>query len=137
MNSIRFRAWDKEPSLCTDKPTMHYYSPLEISDMSLNFWSKTHIECEPDELVIMRCTGRSAAKSCRGDRPEDLLIYEGDVVRLDGEDYVVRWNPKYCAFVLKDCEYGLVLAWENSGATKDCAESRFMHHSFNMVVVKP
>ncbi|MDR1693372.1 MAG: YopX family protein [Oscillospiraceae bacterium] len=34
-----------------------------------------------DPATIGQCTGLRAAKSYRGDKPEDLLIFEGDIVR--------------------------------------------------------
>jgi uncharacterized phage protein (TIGR01671 family) len=41
-----------------------------------------------DPATIGQCTGLRAAKSYRGDKPEDLLIFEGDIVRT-----TIEHNP--------------------------------------------
>ena len=42
---------------------------------------------EVDPATIGQCTGLSASKSYCGERPEDLLIFEGDTVQADWYDY--------------------------------------------------
>jgi hypothetical protein len=56
-------------------------------------------------------TGLTAAKSCRGDKPEDRRIFEGDVVELNyggNGKYagVIEWSEKDCAFMLARKNYG-------------------------------
>jgi len=41
---------------------------------------------EVDPATIGQCTGLSAKKSYRGERPEDLLIFEGDIAKGSYEE---------------------------------------------------
>lgn len=54
------------------------------------FWADEDEEqwdyADIDPTTLGQCTGLYAAKSCRGDRPEDRLIFEGDVIELEAED---------------------------------------------------
>ena len=45
-------------------------------------------------IELEQCTGLSAAKSYRGTEPEDLLIYEGDIIKPDYgmPKCVVAWH---------------------------------------------
>ena len=50
--------------------------------------------------TVGQCTGLSAVKSYRGVKPEDLLIFEGDVIEhksIDGEwtEWIVQFNASY------------------------------------------
>lgn len=47
-----------------------------------------------DILTVGQCTGLAAAKSYRGDTPEDLLVCEGDVFQLGHIEinYIVVWH---------------------------------------------
>ena len=50
---------------------------------------------EVDPATVGQCTGLSAIKSYRGSRPEDLLIFEGDIVKgiwgCGGYAFIVKW----------------------------------------------
>lgn len=65
-----------------------------------------------DFATIGQCTGLYAAKSYRGESEANRLVFEGDVVRHDGNSYEIFYMQKYAAFALKGLDYGMVLAWE-------------------------
>lgn len=44
-----------------------------------------------DPTTVGKCTGLPAAKSYRGNKPEDLLIFQGDITELVLPDGEVRW----------------------------------------------
>lgn len=94
MNRLKFRAWDKKAEI------MHYYNDFKIFDMSLGFFANTHIECEPEELIIMHPTGLNAAKSYRGESDEDRAIFEGDII-IDGMERigVAKWRNENATFI--------------------------------------
>lgn len=58
----------------------NYVSRLEEIDF-LGDVEQEYIGYEVISGTVGQCTGLSAAKSYRGDKPEDLLIFEGDIVR--------------------------------------------------------
>ena len=67
-----------------------------------------------DPATVGQCTGVSAAKSYRGKEPEDLLIFEGDVLRVPIEHYgpdhpvrIVEWSGGQ-KFDSKKLRYDLV-----------------------------
>lgn len=57
-----------------------------------------------DRFIVEQCTGLSASKSYRGNKPEDLLIWEGDKVlfNYNGKqpEMVVEWDICNPCFVL-------------------------------------
>lgn len=52
----------------------------------------------PGWFELMQCTGLSAVKSYRGDKPEDLLIFENDILRIEWDGYTyehpVTWDTR-------------------------------------------
>lgn len=65
-----------------------------------------------DRFVIEQCTGLSASKSYRGEKPEDLLIWEGDKYNLIDKDGKIISPDNVCE--LKDF-FGGVYWLENHG----------------------
>lgn len=73
-----------------------------------NFWKKNETTihmpdggcCTVDPSTVGQCTGLTAAKSYRGDKPEDLLIYEGDIC-IDSLGWVfeVIWDNDNARFI--------------------------------------
>jgi len=65
-----------------------------------NYWVITngYTQHEIDPATIGRCTGATAKKSYRGERVEDLLIFEGDILK-DRYDrlFTVEWED--CRFL--------------------------------------
>jgi hypothetical protein len=47
-----------------------------------------------DPSTVGQCTGLRAAKSYRGDKPEDLLIFEGDIVQGKRGIGHIKWHDK-------------------------------------------
>lgn len=50
---------------------------------------------EVDPATVGQCTGIHAAKSYRGDNPEDKLVFEGDIVRERTAITKVEWSEIY------------------------------------------
>ena len=71
----RFRVFDKQ---------IGKYVTNNLLLITSQSWLYVDGKCvsleEPDRYIIEFCTGLSASKSYRGDKPEDLLIWEGDVL---------------------------------------------------------
>ena len=87
-NRFRTRAYLEEYKMIAEVVRQNYDGQIEayLSD------DDDTTEFLPGEYIPMACTGLSAKKSYRGDKPEDLLIWEGDV--LDCGDRIVKvvWN---------------------------------------------
>jgi len=45
---------------------------------------------DPD--TVGQCTGLTAAKSYRGDGPEDRLVFEGDIIKTCHKNDVIVWD---------------------------------------------
>ena len=58
-----------------------------------------------DESTLGQCTGLSAAKSYRGEKPNDLLIYEGDTLLWTEDDISKKEKHGVCEW----SEYGYCL----------------------------
>jgi hypothetical protein len=98
----KFRVWDN---------ILNQYI-TEIADVAIknngeliNYKGDTIRDC-----VIEQCTGISASKSYRGNKPEDLLIWEGDKTRYSDRqsDYVygyITWRG--AGFVLMNLDGSL------------------------------
>lgn len=59
--------------------------------------------CAVVPATIGQCTSLSASKSYRGDKPEDLLIFEGDIIRIfdDGNTYetAIYWSKSKLTYM--------------------------------------
>jgi len=96
-NRFLFRVWDKQEKFLITNAGL-WGSCWLAADMSLpeNYYDS--VECGgnddnicveiTDRFIIEQCTGLSAAKSYRGTRPEDLMIFEHDKVLANGTRYV-------------------------------------------------
>jgi len=81
----KFRFWDEE-----DKKYTYYNSPWNmIRPTTYEITEEGYDFNRPHEGVLEQCTGLSASKSYRGNKPEDLLIWEGDI---DSKGRVVRYG---------------------------------------------
>lgn len=59
-----------------------------------------------DPTTVGQCTGHTAAKSYRGERPEDRLIFEGDIVKINNLIYKVIWEDTQYKFeIISDTTY--------------------------------
>lgn len=94
----RFRVFDKQ---------IGKYATNNLLLITSQSWLYVDGKCvsleEPDRYIIEFCTGLSAAKSYRGEKPEDLLVWEGDKL----------------AFTIFDCfdrdkQYSGVVVWSGS-----------------------
>jgi hypothetical protein len=97
----KFRFWDEE-----DKKYTYYDSPWGMSRPYTETSTFPQYESCPrfHEGILERCTGLSASKSYRGNKPEDLLIWEGDKLIhhygfvCSGEKGVVFWDKNKAGF---------------------------------------
>lgn len=56
-----------------------------------------------DPKTVGQCTGLLVAKSYRGTKPDNLLIYEGDILKdKGGEEYKVEWGDEGAFYII--CE---------------------------------
>lgn len=67
-NRFKFRVWDIVNSKYIPGNRLHVNHDGSLSSCIEN-------------IIIEQCTGLSALQSYRGDKPEDLLIWEGDIIR--------------------------------------------------------
>ena len=86
---FKFRVWDKESKAYAVVP----YGNFVLFDDGKLFWIESR--CEWSELntdcfVVEQCMG---LKDKNG-----RLVFEGDIVFLNGEKWLVIWNGEDCAF---------------------------------------
>lgn len=76
----RFKVWgiDEERWLEDERP--FYLSHDGELIVPTTYDGKWHVASAEGFARIVRCSGISAKKSYRGEEPDDLMIYEGDIV---------------------------------------------------------
>lgn len=95
----RFRVFDKQ---------LGKYVTNNLLLITSQSWLYVDGKCvsleEPDRYIIEFCTGLSASKSYRGDKPEDLLLWENDKIRFYNGNIgeksisVIQFNKKYAQY---------------------------------------
>ena len=68
---FKFRVWDDGQKIFLDDEQITISQDGTLYDIE---------ESARKYLIIEQCTGLSAVKSYRGVKPEDLLIFEGDII---------------------------------------------------------
>lgn len=89
-NRNKYRVWDTETKKMIDFEGLRDASYLIGDEIVIN--SGVFYPFYEKGLIFMQCTGLSAAKSYRGDKPEDLLVFEGDIVKRTREITMYRTN---------------------------------------------
>ena len=99
---FKFRFWDEE-----DKKHIYYGSLYNIKIPYTEMSTFPQYESSPrfHKGIFEQCLGQPATKSYRGDKPEDLLIWEGDEIFIPeyNDTWIVAWcgDDDYPAFDLK------------------------------------
>lgn len=103
----KYRFWDEE-----DKKYYYYDTLTSIRRPYTENSTFPQYESSPryHKGIFEQCTGLSAAKSYRGEKPEDLLIWEGDVLKLyrscpDAKYTIIRnvyYDSDEAGFYVKD-----------------------------------
>lgn len=79
-NRRLFRGWIPNLEIMVQATKLHYFE----SGIAIEYNHKGE-RCLVDasRFVLMQCTGLSASKSYRGTKPEDLLIFENDLLQIN------------------------------------------------------
>lgn len=77
---FKFRVWDKKSKIFIERGLIDIYLGVFLTDNLLN----------KSRFLIEQCTG---LKDKNG-----KLIYEGDIIFINGEKWLVIWDDENCAF---------------------------------------
>lgn len=99
MREIKFRAWDKHQKKMIPVPRLLFGD--DGSSLTLMVWTKVtkhdYMLTVGESCELMQYTG---LKDKNGKE-----IYEGDIVRLEKNNYQIIWNEYECKFCLLSCKY--------------------------------
>ena len=86
---LKFRVWDNRNKTYSVYP----YGGYALSDNGGLLWLRSDYDCvgiNTEDVVIEQCTG---LKDKNGE-----LVFESDIVFINGEKWLVIWNDEDCAF---------------------------------------
>lgn len=106
MDRLKFRCWHKKRKRMYKVLHLHLKTVFNGGDwvtaegFNIITQQEVHIQIEPEDCVIMQCTGMKDDK--------DKLIYEGDIVEIwkmcgnIRKRMFVKWRETQCSFRLYD-----------------------------------